>query len=305
MRSKVSIIILNWNGWKDTLECLKSLENNNYSNYRVVVVDNGSTDDSLDKLQDIESDRVSLISLEANWGFSGGNNFGVKRALENETDYVLLLNNDTVVEKNFLSELVKEAEKNPKAGLFGPKIYYYNDKNRIWFAGGRISVNPLEVSGTHIGLNKIDKGQYDKVKKVDYITGCCLLIKKEVIEKVGFLDEDYFLYYEDADYGWRAKKAGYNCLFVPKAKIWHKCSAGTIEGSSSYIYYHTRNALMMVRKNGSFFERILVLKLTFWIFLKQIFKLAFIPSKRTWAKAVLTGLDDYHFKRTGKYENWH
>ncbi|MFC1700533.1 glycosyltransferase family 2 protein [Patescibacteria group bacterium] len=306
MHPKVFVIILNWNGWRDTLECLKSLKQNNYWNYKIVVVDNGSTDNSLDRLQDIDSDkRISLLPIGTNLGFSGGNNIGIKYALKNGADYILLLNNDTKVDKYFLSELIKQAEGDRNGGLFGPKIYYHDNPEVIWFAGGKININPFEVNGTHIGLNKPDSEKYNQIKKVDYITGCCFLIKKEVIDKIGFLDEDYFLYYEDADYCLRARKAGYKCTFVPSAKIWHKCSVGTHEGSSSYVYYHTRNALIMARKNGSFFEKIFIFKLTGWIFIKQIFKIIFIPKKREWAKSVLQGLEDFYLRKTGKYENWH
>lgn len=296
---KVFIIILNWNGWKDTLECLKSLKHNNYP-CRIVVVDNGSTDESVERLEDIEG--IDFLSLKSNWGFSGGNNFGIKYALREGADYVLLLNNDTIVDKNFLKELMREAEKNPRAGLLGAKIYYHDEPEKIWFAGGEIS---FLGKGTHIGVNEIDKGQYDQVKEVEYITGCCLLVKKEVTDKIGFLDEDYFLYYEDTDYSWRARKAGYDCLFVPRAKIWHKCSAASVEGSASYIYYSARNRLLLLRKNAPIFVRIILPIFIFWKTIKQFFKLLFVPEKRIWSKNILLGIKDYYLKRTGKYENWH
>ncbi|MFH1612101.1 MAG: glycosyltransferase family 2 protein [bacterium] len=323
MQPKVYIIILNWNGWQDTIECLKSIEKNNCPNYQVVVVDNGSTNESVAKIkrhcERAEGERGNLVEIienKENLGFSGGNNVGMKYALEKGADYVLLLNNDTVVDKSFLSALIAVGEKNSKAGLLGSKIYFYNSpivssvimseseesrssKNIIWFAGGNI--NYFSGKGFHIGLNKIDKGQYDQVKKVDYITGCCLLIKKELIDKIGFLDEDYFLYYEDTDYSWRAKKEGYDRLLVPQSKIWHKCSMGTQEGSPSYIYYHARNRLLMIWKNGSTFVKMYIHGLVFWKVIKQIFKAIFIKEKRIWAKNIVLGVKDFYLGRTGPF----
>lgn len=305
MRPKVYIIILNWNGWQDTLECLESVKKINYQNYRMIVIDNGSTNESVEKISGYikEFKNFELLVQKENLGFTGGNNLGIKYALENGADYVLLLNNDTTVDENFLSELAVAAEKFKTAGLLGPKIYFYNNPKKIWFAGGNIS--PYAIKGTHIGLNETDNGQHDLVKKADYLTGCCLLIKKETIDKIGFLDEDYFLYYEDTDYSWRARKAGLDCVFVPQSKIWHKCSAVAGEGSLSYIYYHTRNGLALIRKNGSYSARLflhfkVVAKLG-----KQIFKLIFSPSKRIWVKGILLGIEDFYLGRMGNYANWH
>lgn len=305
MRPKVDIIILNWNGWRDTLECLESIKKINYQNYRTIIVDNGSTNESVEKISGCirELENFELLAQKENLGFSGGNNLGIKHALANGADYVLLLNNDTTVDENFLNELISAAEQSKTAGLLGPKIYFYNNPKTIWFAGGKIS--PYAIKGTHIGLNETDNGQYDALKKVDYLTGCCLLIKKETVDKIGFLDENYFLYYEDTDYSWRARRAGLDCLFVPQAKIWHKCSAGTGEGSLSYIYYHTRNGLALIKKNGPYPARL-------WLHLKvaaklgkQVFKLTFFPSKRVWAKGILLGIEDFYLGRMGNYENWH
>jgi len=297
MQKEVYIIVLNWNGKDDTLECLKSLEKINYSNYRIIVVDNGSEDDSVSEIRRRFSN-VKIIENKKNLGFSGGNNVGIKYAIDNGAHYALLINNDTTVEKDFLNELVEIGESDEKIGVLGSKIYFYSEPNRIWFAGGKVSW--LKNKGTHIGLDQIDSGQYDKIKEMDYLTGCCLLIKREVIEKIGVLSEDYFLYYEDTDFSLRAKNAKYKIVYVPKSKIYHKISRSTKPGSSNYIYYHSRNGLTMAKRTGSLLNKIVLYPYCIFLSLKQIIKIIFIPQKKEWAFAVLKGEKDFLLGRMGK-----
>ncbi|MCK4891324.1 MAG: glycosyltransferase family 2 protein, partial [Candidatus Pacebacteria bacterium] len=277
--------------------CLKSLEKINYSNYKIVVVDNGSEDDSVSAIKKQFSE-VKIIENKKNLGFAGGNNVGIKYAIDSGADYVLLINNDTTVEEDFLSELVEAGESDEKIGILGSKIYFYSDPNRIWFAGGK--VNWLKNKGTHIGLDQIDNGQYDKIKETDYLTGCCLLIKREVVEKIGVLAEDYFLYYEDTDFSLRTKNAGYRSIYVPKSKIYHKISRSIKPGSSSYVYYHARNGLVMAKRTGSLLNKIILYPYCVYLFLKQIIKILFIPKKREWAFAVLKGERDFLLGKMGK-----
>lgn len=298
MFPKVFIIILNWNNWPDTLECLESLKNNDYPNYQVVIIDNGSREKPT-----VPDSKVKIIYNKENLGFSGGNNIGIKYALEKGADYILLLNNDTIVAKDFLSEMIKVTEKDKKIGMIGPKIYFYGDKNRIWFAGGQ--VNWLYNQGQMRGYNKIDKGQYDSPEETDYITGCCLLIKKKVIEKIGLMSKDYFLYYEDTDWSLKVQQAGFKCLFVPRAKIWHKGSKSSLEGSPSYIYYHIRNGLILAQRYAPWYIKPLVHLDVGWRIKKQILKIIFLAKKRTWAKYILLGIKDFYLGKRGKYENWH
>jgi len=296
----VHIIVLTWNEYNDTVECLESLQKINYSNYKIVLVDNGSQDGSIQKLRERfgNIENIKIIANEENLGFAGGNNVGMEYATRKGADYVLLINNDTIVDPGFLAELVKAGEENKRAGILGSKIYYESEPKRIWFAGGE--VNWLLTKGTHIGYDKIDEGQYDKIKKCDYLTGCCLLIKKEVIKKIGVLADDYFLYYEDTDFCLRAKKAGYDCLYIPASKIWHKISRSTQPGSSSYIYYHTRNGLTMAKRNGSLLIKFFIYLNCLFLFLKQIVKYIFMPAKKKWAVAVLKGERDFLLGRMGK-----
>ncbi len=297
MQKKVFIIVLNWNGKEDTIECIRSLKNIDYSDHRIIVVDNDSKDDSVKDIKELFSD-VEIIENKENLGFAGGNNVGIDFAVSNGADYILLLNNDTTVDSVFLSELVKVGDSDKKIGLLGSKIYFHSDPERIWFAGGK--VNCMKNSGSHIGLDEIDQAQYDKIREVGYLTGCCLLIKREVIENIEKLSEDYFLYYEDTDFSLRAKNSGYKCVYVPGSKIYHKISRSTKPGSSSYVYYHTRNGLALARKNGSLLNKILIYPYCLLLFAKQIIKLLLFPQKRDWALAVLRGEKDFIFGRMGK-----
>ena len=217
----VSVILVNWNGRNDTLECLHSLAKVSYAPMHIIMVDNASADDSVDAVKR-EFPSVEVITNKTNLRFAGGNNIGIKHALERGSDYILLLNNDTTVDAEFLTKLVKAADADPGIGMVGAKIYYYDDPKRIWFAGGRIEWWKGWIS--HIGLREEDRGQYDTARAVDYITGCCLLVKRPVIEKIGNLDEQFFMYGEDVDWCLRVCKAGFRLVYEPKAKIWHKLS---------------------------------------------------------------------------------
>lgn len=268
---KVFIIVLHYKSWDDTNECLASLKNLNYHNFEVRIIDND----------------------KKNSGFAGGNNSGIKYALEHDADYILLLNNDTIVEKNFLKKLIKAGEDDKKTGILGPKIYFHKLK-KIWFVGGRI--NRLYTKGIHISTISTKRSdQPSTVNEVDYITGCCLLVKKEVVEKIGLMDEDYFLYFEDVDWCLKARRAGYKCLIVPESKIWHKVSSSAIEGSFSYIYYHTRNGFLLAKKNAPFFIKILAYFVSFLVYIKQLIK---SPSK--WTKAIKLGIRDFYRGKFGK-----
>lgn len=300
---KVSIIVLNWNGREDTIECLDFLKEIDYPNYEIIVVDNGSSDDSVEKIKEYKNQRIKLLTLNSNLGFAGGNNVGIKNALENGADYVLLLNNDTAVEKDFLSHLIQAAEEqeplySKKIGVLGPKIYFYDNPKQIWFAGGKI--NRILTKGEMVGYGEIDRGQFNEIKETDYITGCCLLIKREVIEKIGLMWDGYFLYYEDTDWSLKARQNGWKIIVAPKAKIYHKASRSTKEGSFSYIYYHSRNGLYLAKRNGSSIIRFCAYFLSIWIFIKQIIKLLFFPSKRIWVKAVMRGIGDFYLRKKGQ-----
>lgn len=242
---KVSTIVLNWNGKEDTVECIESLKKITYPNNEVIVVDNASTDGSVQYIRE-KYPEITLIENENNLGYSEGNNVGIRYAMKNSSEYILILNNDTIVDSNFLEALVDVAEYNEKSGILGPKTYYANPSNMIYYAGGKI--NWYTGQPKHIGQKKIDQNQFNQIINVDFIAGSCMLIKKEVIEKIGFLPNDYFLLWEDIDYSVNAKRNGYELIYVPNSKIWHKESVSIKKIKSYRIFYSARNRMIFHKK---------------------------------------------------------
>jgi GT2 family glycosyltransferase len=221
----VAVIVLTWNGKALTVECLDSLANVNYASLDVIVVDNASSDGTADAVSQRFGERVTLVINEHNLGFAGGNNVGIRRALDSGADYILLLNNDTTVDTELIGALIDVFSQYPKTGIAGPKIYYATPPDHIWFAGGEISL--MRGTARHIGIREIDKGQYNDVREVDYITGCALMARRAVFEEVGALDDSYRAYYEDADFCMRARRAGHEIRYTPHGRVWHKISAST------------------------------------------------------------------------------
>lgn len=244
----IYVIILNWNGWEDSVRCLRSLESVSYPIHSLLV-DNGSTNDSVKKLL-AEFPDLKLIENTENLGFSGGNNVGIYYAIQHEADYILLLNNDTIVDTNFIQPMLQEMEKDATIAAVNPKIYFLHDKNRLWAAGGSIQFWTA-FSGNR-GRGQIDKGQYDEVEPVDFGTGCCLLIRRKALEQIGLLDESYFAYYEDIDWSLRARNKGYKIVYVPESKIWHAVGAASKDikqnQQSPFVHYlAARNHLWSLR----------------------------------------------------------
>ncbi len=286
---KVAIIVLNWNGWQDTIECLESLQRITYPNYQVIVVDNGSTDDSIEKIKAwargeipveskfftydpttkpvkwIKYDRVTdeigkalqeggeitglqpnrklvLIQTGRNLGFAGGNNVAVGWAFQRGFDYVLLLNNDTIVDPEALTAMVEIAHGNLDVGLVGCKILYYGS-SKVWFAGGKLSL--LLGGAYHIRKPVVGNSTIS----VSQITGCAMLIPRPTWQLVGPLDERYFLTVEDWDYSYRVARAGLKLLVTLRGIIWHKVGQSSDgEKSPTAIYYTTRNRLWFIRR---------------------------------------------------------
>jgi GT2 family glycosyltransferase len=245
---RVWLVILNWNGLQDTLECLESCEKLSYPNVQKLLVDNGSTDGSASVVRKRFPD-VEVIETGCNLGFAGGNNVGIRHALENGADFIWLLNNDTVVEPDALSALVAVMEGERTAGMVGSKIRYHDAQNRLWYAGACLDQHFPYRCG-HRGLNEEDRGLYDDVGETGYVTGCSLLVRRELIEHIGLLDEGLFLYFEDTDWGARARLSGWKLLYAPCSLVLHKASAslGGME-SPRMSYYLARNLLYFVRKN--------------------------------------------------------
>lgn len=301
---KIAIILLNYKSKHETIECVSSLAKINHKGYelQIVVVDNSPHDSEYYLKTEISKHRsvpCELIESQNNTGFTGGNNIGIAHALANGFNYILILNNDTIVDKDFLENLLTEAEKNKNCGILVPKIYFasghefhkkrYTKKdlgNVIWYAGGTIDWK--NIIGHHRGVDEVDTGQFDKSESTEYATGACMLIKREVIEKVGMFDEKYFLYYEDADLSMRSKKAGWQITYVPKSKIWHKNASSTGgSGSNLQDYYITRNRLLFAKRYAPLRSRAALLRES----------LKLLRSGRKYQKK---GVEDYYKKKFGK-----
>lgn len=259
MNPKVSIIILNWNGKKDTLECLDSLKKIKYPNYEVILVDNGSIDGSVECFKQLYPG-MEIIENHENLGFAEGNNVGIRRAMENRADYVLLLNNDTVVDPKLLEELVKVGENDSRIGVISPKISSFYNSSKISVYDNKFD---LWTGNFSLRSNLIEDRGSDNNKEVDHVTGCCMLVQCKVIEKVGLLNPDYFLYWEETDWCFRIRKAEYKIIYAPKAKIWHKISSSS--GSNLSFYYFSRNLFLFMKKNATFIQILFFLLFFFTI----------------------------------------
>lgn len=261
---KLAVIIVHYKNRKDTIECLDSVfKSKTGSKIIPIVVANSSGQGFAQKIKKIFPDVIVLTNKE-NLGVAGGNNMGIKEGLRRKCDYFLILNNDTIVSPLLISKLVSYLKKSPNVGIISPKIYFapmfefhkdrYEKSDRgkvIWYAGG--SIDWKNIYATHGGVNKVDRGQFEKIQDTDFATGCCMLIKRTVVEKVGLMDEKYFLYWEDVDYCLRTKKNGFRVLYFPSSHLWHKNAASSQKpGSEIHRYYLTRNRLYFGLKYASF-----------------------------------------------------
>jgi len=265
---KISIVVLNYNGYKDTIECLESLNQLEKDNHEVeiIVVDNHSTDNSPKILSKIKG--IKFIENTQNLGYSGGNNVGIRKGLEDRADYILILNNDTTVDSRLLVNLLSSPRVNDiicpkiyfsKGFEFHKKRYKENELGKvIWYVGAKIDWQ--NIIGVHRGVDEVDKGQFSKREQIDLATGACFLAKREVFEKIGFFDEKYFLYLEDMDFCVRAKRANFKIVFEPSAIIWHKNAGSSGSGSDLQDYFITRNRLLFALKYAKLRTKIAVLR---------------------------------------------
>lgn len=238
--SLVYVIVLNWNGWRDTSVCLSSLENLDYPNYEMVVVDNGSTDHSVEEIRKAYP-QITLLETGRNLGFAGGNNVGIRYALERGADYIWLLNNDTVVDPNALTAMVEIAESDPKIGAVGSVLYYMNQPEKVQaWGGGRISL----ITGRSRHL--LSPGE------LHYITGASLLLRTEALEQVGLLDEGFFMYWEDADLSFRLRQKGWAVAVAPDSRVLHKESASAKKGSPQQDILFNASAVRFFRRHAQF-----------------------------------------------------
>jgi GT2 family glycosyltransferase len=289
---KIAIVILNWNGLQDTLECLRSIQKITYPNYTTVVIDNGSKGNDAEVIKEKFGDFVYMVEEDKNLGFAGGCNVGIRWALQSGAKYILLLNNDTVVDAGFLTELVSIAQNNLQIGIVGPKVYYYEQPKKIFNVGGK--VNFFTGRTLFIGQGSTDDRQFDNLEEVDFVVGCALLIKEEVIRRIGLLNEKYFSYYEETEWCTKVRKAGFKVFYVPKAKIWHKSPKART--SELEKYYLTRNRFLFVKRNSTSFQFIIfnAFFIATDLMLQIRYKIVFKPELfMAYLKGVRDGLGTY------------
>jgi hypothetical protein len=236
-----------------------SLLEQTYKHYNILIVDNHSVDGSIEELN-ILFPQIIIIRNEENIGFAGGCNVGIKYAIEKKFDYIFLLNNDTVAHPQMLEKLIDCGNKNPRAAIFTGKIYYQDEPNKIWYAGGKISYWKSE--GMHFRLKKNDKIEKSNSKvpiEVSFVSGCCMLLPIKTIQSVGFFDENFFLYYEDLDYCLRTIKKGYALLYLNDAIVWHNVSRSQklrkryFNFITETYYYKLRSRIIFLNKNAKGF----------------------------------------------------
>lgn len=275
---KIAVIIINWNGKHLLEECLSFVENQDYDNYKIIFVDNGSRDKSVEFVKE-KFPKIEVMGLAKNTGFAKANNIGMHKAFEDpEIEYIALLNNDAMAEKSWLSEMVKVIKQDSKVGSVAPKVKKYYKRNIIDSAGIAIHLDGGGISG-HI--NEIDNGQYDNITEVFGPSGCSLLYSRKMLEDIqigsDFFDSDFFAYFEDVDLNWRARLRGWKSLFAPNAIVYHKHSETTKLYSSFKAFYAHRNRYFVVIKNYPLF---LLPKAIFALFLGYFYSILSIKKDK-------------------------
>jgi GT2 family glycosyltransferase len=282
-------IVLNTNRRRDTLECLASLERDACPNCTVIVLDNASTDGSVEAIRS-EFPAVQIIPLVENRGYAGNNNVGIEAGLAQGADWVFVLNEDTVLAPDCLSRLVEAGEGDPRVGIVGPMVYHYNEPQVIQSAGGKLS---SQWVATHVGQNEVDQGQYSTSRRVDWISGCGILVRRAVIEQIGMLDERFYYYWEETEWCIRARKNGWDIVHVPPAKLWHKGVQRDYRPTPSVTYYNTRNRLLALAKHQA---PLRVWICTWWQTAKTLASWTIRPiwrSKRAHRDAMWRGIKDF------------
>lgn len=299
---KIGIVILHFRSVSITKDCLDSLCSVKLprdTQVQIVVVDNASEDQFPKSTPRCSLGEVVVLTNTKNLGFTGGMNTGIRFLLDAGADYVIILNNDTLLDRDLLVRLIEQADSDPKVGAVVPKIYFhkgtefhkdrYKEKDLgrvIWYAGGETDWS--NVFGFHVGVDEVDTGQFAVAHEVGFATGCCLLLKREILERVGLLDDKYFLYYEDNDMSQRIKHAGFRIMFEPKAIVWHK-NAKSAGGAGSVLqdYYISRNRLLFGMRYAPLRSKIALIRESF----RQLF------SGRPWQKR---GIFDFYLQRFGR-----
>ena len=297
--SFVCIVILSWNGREHTLECLRSLEPVWNETTRGVLVDNGSTDDTAEAVR-AQHPHMEIVQTGENLGFTGGNNAGMRHALEMGADYILLLNNDTVVDPGFVREMLAVARSSDSIGFVSPKIYFFDPPDLLWFAGAVFSTRT--GYGRMIGYREKDRGQYDDVREIDRPCGCAVLVSRRLCEEAGLMDSSLFMHADEIEWKLRAGKKGFKAFYAPKAVVWHKVSVSVgQEGHPDTMYYGVRNTLHALNRHeplASSLLRELRNLMVETVFLVSAFRSR--SAARACVRAVLDGVKDYKVSRMGR-----
>jgi len=296
MHPKVAIILLNWNSFDHSSNCIESLQLCDYPNFEIIVVDNGSIDGSGNLLKAKFPD-IILIASATNEGFAAGNNRGFSYAIENQFTYAMMLNNDVFVEPNFISKLINYMESHPETGAIQPKIFFNHDRKKIWNGGSYfLSWLGWTYSKRYMRRAGVLQSQF---QQVEWITGCAFLTKTSILQEVGLLEEAFFIYYEDVDLSFRIRSKGYQLTFHPESIIYHiagssnKAKVKGKEGYSSPIvhYLNSRNHIWILKKWTKWYQWPSTLVILFLYYLSIMFYFA-LRWRRTKLKSVLRGILD-------------
>lgn len=266
VEEKVAMVILNYKVRDLTLECVESVQRSSYKNLTIYVVDNASSDGIEDRIKNYP--KIKFFQTGSNLGYTGGNNYGIRKALADGADFIFILNPDTTIDPECIKECLK-LMKGENVGVVGPKVLF-GDRKTIWYAGGILDKE--NVLGTHRGVDEKDSGQYDQNIETDYVSGAAMMVKAKMIDRIGLFDDRYFLYYEDSDLCLRAKRAGFKIMYAYKGVVYHKNAQTTILGSPLQDYYMTRNRLLFAFKFLPFRTR--------FALLREVLKKVYIASKR-------------------------
>ncbi len=252
------IVVLNWNGAEETLACLESLVAVRSSSCRVLVVDNGSTDGSVESIRKAFPD-IELLLIPSNIGYAGGNNAGFRRVLELGAEFVIFLNNDTTVDAGFCAPLLETLQRKPLAGIAVPKIFYLDRPDTLWYAGGMVRLSTGLIR--HVGLRKKNAPQFDRPGVTGYATGCCFAMRCRDFEAVAGFDEGFRMYAEDVDLSLRVRSMGMSVNYVPSSRVWHKVSASLSRSPLRKLVKKSVGALYLFRKHRAWSGMVLYLLL--------------------------------------------
>lgn len=268
--AQVCVVVLAWNHKEDTVECLESLKLTDYQKLHLIVVDNGSTDGTHELLRR-DFPEVEVVRSSTNLGIAGGYNLGLEKALKSGGEYVVIANNDIVVDPAMIRNLLNSLNYDGQAGMGMPKIYhYYGDRSRLWCTGARWRRFPPGVK--MMGVNARDSRRFTRPANLEFAPSCCLIIRSEALRQVGLFDRGYHFYYDDWDFSTRLRRHGYTILYVPEAKLWHKVSVSTQKSDEPAEWWHTmgRSTVRFYLQHVSPFE---LAQFSLWFLLREALKL--------------------------------